>query len=32
MIVDDEGRPTGALSFKAVVRYIEESFFAPSKN
>ncbi|MCK6628897.1 MAG: CBS domain-containing protein [Anaerolineae bacterium] len=32
MIVDDQGRPTGALSFRAVVRYIEESFLSPSKN
>lgn len=32
MIVDDEGKPTGVLSFRAVVRYIEESFLSPSKN
>ncbi|MBE7470100.1 MAG: hypothetical protein DPW09_34605 [Anaerolineae bacterium] len=32
MIIDDEGRPTGALSFRAIVRYIEESFLSPSKN
>ena len=31
MIVDDEGKPTGVLSFRAVVRYIEESFFSPPK-
>ncbi len=32
MIVDDEGRPTGTLSFKAVVRYLEESFLTPAQN
>jgi 2-oxoglutarate ferredoxin oxidoreductase subunit beta len=32
MIVDDAGKPTGVLSFRAVVRYIEESFLSPSKN
>jgi hypothetical protein len=32
MIVDDEGKPTGVLSFRAVVRYIEQSFLAPNKN
>lgn len=32
MIVDDEGKPTGVLSFRAIVRYIEESFLSPAKN
>lgn len=32
MIVDDEGRPTGVLSFRAVVSYIEQSFLNTSKN
>ncbi len=31
IIVDDEGKPTGVLSFRAVVRYLEESFFSPPK-
>ena len=31
MIVDDEGKPTGVLSFRAVVRYLEESFFSSPK-
>ncbi len=31
MIVDDEGRPTGVLSFRAVVRYLEQNFLAPTK-
>jgi CBS domain-containing protein len=31
MIVDDEGKPTGVLSFRAVVRYLEESFLSSPK-
>jgi CBS domain-containing protein len=32
VIVDDEGRPTGVLSFRAVVRYLEQNFLATAKN
>jgi CBS domain-containing protein len=32
LIVDDEGKPTGVLSFRAVVRYIEQSFLTASQN
>jgi hypothetical protein len=32
MIVDDEGRPTGVLSFRAVVRYLEQNFLAPTES
>jgi CBS domain-containing protein len=32
MIVDQQGKPTGVLSFRAVVRYIEHSFLTASKN
>ncbi|MBI1881286.1 MAG: CBS domain-containing protein [Chloroflexi bacterium] len=32
IIVDDQGKPTGVLSFRAVVRYIEGSFLTQSKN
>ena len=31
MIANDEGQPEGVLSFRAVVRYIEDNFFSGSK-
>jgi 2-oxoglutarate ferredoxin oxidoreductase subunit beta len=32
IIVNDQGKPSGVLSFRAVVRYIEEKFLAESEN